>query len=135
MALSPEGRWLAYSDQDEGIVIVDARSSRPVGRVRTGVRFQPMGPRNSLRDVLTFSPDGKTVAWSGADSTADVFLIDVLTQQVRRRLPGDSTPVARLVFSPDGSRLLSAGPDGSALIWDVHSRPAGQRATTGDTRP
>jgi hypothetical protein len=43
---------------------------------------------------------------------------------VRRKLPGDSHPVRRLAFSPDGSKLLSAGPDGAALIWEVGSQRA-----------
>ena len=129
MALSPEGRWLAYSDQDQGIVFVDARSGREVGRASTGVSFQAMAPRKSLRDVLTFSPDGKTVAWSGVESTSDVFLIEARTHQVRRRLRGDSSPVGQLVFSPDGCRLLSAGPAGAALIWDVRGRRPGKPAS------
>jgi hypothetical protein len=130
VALSPEGRWLAYSDQDQGIVLVDARSARPVGRVRTGVYFEAMAPRNSMRDVLAFSPDGKTLAWSGVESTSDIFLIEARTQQVRRRLHGDSSPIRQLVFSPDGGRLLSTGPEGSALVWDVHGRWPGKPASS-----
>ncbi len=122
VALSPEGRWLAYSDQDQGVAIVDARTGREAGRARPDVYFQTPAAREELRDVLAFSPDGKTVAWSGLESTSEVFLIEARTHQVRRRLPGDSAPVGQLAFSPDGSRLLSAGPDGSALIWDVLGR-------------
>jgi hypothetical protein len=125
VALSPEGRWLAYSDQDEGIVLVDARSGRSTGRAGTGVYYQALAPQKSLRDVLAFSPDGKTVAWSGVESTADIFLIEARSHQIRRRLHGDSSPVRHLVFSPDGRRLLSTGPEGSALVWDVYGpRPS-----------
>ena len=47
------------------------------------------------------------------------------TRKIRQRLPGDSSPVQHLVFSPDGSHFLVAGPDGSALIWELfHSPPA-----------
>src|SRR5262249_16583945 len=108
---------------------VDVRSGREVGRVKTGVYFQGVGPRNSLRDVLAFSPDGKTIAWSGLESTADVFLIEARTQQVRRRLCGDISPVGQLLFSPDGRRRLSTGPEGSALVWDVRGRRPGQPAS------
>jgi RNA polymerase sigma factor (sigma-70 family) len=125
VALSPEGRWLAYTDQELGIAVVNARSGREVGRFKSDVYYQTPAPRYELRDVLTFSPDGKTIAWSGVESTMDIFLIEARTAQVRRRLKGDSYPVQQLVFAPDGSKLLSAGPDGSALIWDVRGpRPA-----------
>jgi WD40 repeat protein len=126
VGLSPDGRWLAYSDQEQGVAIVDTRTGRETGRAKLDVFYQNGAARTELRDVLAFAPDGKTVAWSGVESTADVFLIEVRTGQVRRRLPGDSYPVQQLKFSPDGVRLLSAGPDGSALIWDVRGRPAPQ---------
>jgi hypothetical protein len=37
--------------------------------------------------------------------------------------------VQHLVFSPDGSQLLSAGPDGSALVWDLFRHPPAQPVT------
>ncbi len=129
LGLSPDGRWLAYSDQEEGVAVVDARTGREVSRARTGAYFQSPAVREDLRDALAFSPDGKVVAWSGVESTSDIFLIEARTGRVRRRLKGDSRPVQHLTFSPDGTRLLSAGPDGSALLWDVSGRPAGPDAT------
>ncbi len=119
VGLSADGRWLAYSDQEQGVAIVNIRTGREAGRAKLDAYYQNPSVRGELRDVLAFSPDGKTVAWSGVESTADVFLIEVSTAQVRRRLSGDSSPVRHLAFSPDGSKLLSAGPDGAALIWDV----------------
>jgi RNA polymerase sigma factor (sigma-70 family) len=126
LALSANGRWLAYSDQEKGIVLADARSGREVGRAKVDVYYQAPSAREDVRDVLAFAPDGKTLAFSGVESTVDIFLIETRTQKVRQRLPGDSCPVQHLVFSPDGSQLLSAGPDGSALIWDLFQRPPAQ---------
>jgi hypothetical protein len=83
------------------------------------VYYQAPSAREEVRDVLAFAPDGKTIAFSGVESTVEIFLIEARTQKVRQRLPGDSCPVQHLVFSPDGSQLLSAGPDGSALLWDL----------------
>jgi hypothetical protein len=124
VGIAPDGRWLAYSDQEQGVVVASTRSRGETGRAKPDAYYQDGAARYEVRDVLAFSPDGKTVAWSGVESTPDVFLIEARTGQVRRRLPGDSYPVRRLVFAPDGSRLLSAGPDGSALVWDVFGRPA-----------
>ncbi len=122
VALSPDGRSLAFSDQEQGIVFVDAHTGQETGRVKLDVSHQIPSIRNELREVLAFSPDGKALAWSGVESTSDVFLIDVGTREVRRKLPGDSYPVRHLLFSPDGTKLLSAGPDGSALIWEIVNR-------------
>jgi WD40 repeat protein len=124
VALSADGRWLAYSDQDQGVAIVDVRTGTEVGRAKPDVYFQTPAPRYELRNVLAFSPNGKTVAWSGTESTQEVFVIEVRTRQVRRWLSGDAYPVGPLVFSPEGSKLLSGGADGSALIWDMLDRPA-----------
>ncbi|MDB5307659.1 MAG: hypothetical protein JWO38_1861 [Gemmataceae bacterium] len=125
VAASPDGRWFAYSDQEEGVVILDARTGREVKRVKlTEVYYQDGAARYELRDVLAFAPDGKTVVWSGVESTADVYVIEVRSGLIRRKLPGDSYPVQRLAFSPDGTALVSAGSDGSALIWDVAGRAA-----------
>jgi WD40 repeat protein len=126
VGLSDDGRWLAYSDQEQGIALVDARTGREIGRATPDVYYQNGAARNEVRNVLAFSPDGKTVAWSGVESTAGVFLVEVRSAQVRRQLPGDSYPVQHIAFSPAGSRLLTAGPDGSALIWDLSGRLRGK---------
>jgi hypothetical protein len=103
---------------------VDLRTGREMGRAKPDVYFQSPAPRDELRDVLAFSPDGKTVAWSGVESTAVVFVIEVRSRQVRRQFSGEGAPVSPLVCSPEGSKLLSAGADGSAVVWDLLDRPA-----------
>jgi RNA polymerase sigma factor (sigma-70 family) len=126
VGLSADGRWLAYSDQEQGVAVVDTRTGQEVSRAKPDVYYQNPAARYEVRDVLAFAPDGKTVAWSGVESTSDVFLIEARTGGVRRRLPGDSYPVEHLLFAPDGSTLLSAGPDGSALVWDIFGRLGGK---------
>lgn len=34
------------------------------------------------------------------------------------------SPIYRVAFTPDGSRLVSGMADGSVLVWDVRSGPA-----------
>ncbi len=125
VAVTPDGRSIAFSDQEAGVGIIDGGSKKLSGHAKqVGVYFQDRAARYDVRDVLAIAPDGKTIAWSGIESTADVYLIELRTQTVRRKLPGDSYPVKRLAFSPDGSQLLSTGPDGSALVWDLYGRHA-----------
>lgn len=123
IAVASDGSRILFSDQETGVGVIDGPSLKLLGRAKQkDVYFQNGAARYDVRDLLAVSPDGKTVAWSGIESTADVFLIELRTQTVRRRLPGDSYPVKRLAYSPDGSKLLSAGPDGSALVWDLFDR-------------
>lgn len=123
VAVSTDGRRVVFSDQEAGVGVIDAADGTLLGRaVLKDVYYQNGAARNDVRDVLVVSTDGKTVAWSGVESTADVYLIELRTQTVRRKLSGDSYPVKRLAFSPDGSKLLSTGPDGAALVWDVFVR-------------
>jgi RNA polymerase sigma factor (sigma-70 family) len=124
VALSTDGRWLAYSDQEQGIALVDARTGSEIGRAKPDVHYQVNAARPNVRDVLAFAPNNKTAAWSGVESTPDIFIIEARTARIRRRLAGDSYPVQHLEFSPNGSKLLSTGPDGSALIWDLQGRSA-----------
>ncbi len=123
VAITSDGGRIAYSDQEAGVAIIDGPTQKLLGLAKQkDVYFQNGAARYDIRDVLAVSPDGKTVAWSGVESTPDIFLIELRSQSVRRRLPGDSYPVKRLAFSPDGSKLLSTGPDGSALVWDLFDR-------------
>lgn len=123
VAVSADGKRVVFSDQEAGVGVIDASDGTLLGRtVLKDVYYQERSARNDVRDVLAVSPDGKTVAWSGIESTADVYLIELRTRTVRRKFSGDSYPVKRLAFSPDGSKLLSTGPDGAALVWDVFDR-------------
>src|SRR5262245_59549124 len=70
-----------------------------------------------------FTPNGYGLAWfvlgflglplwPGAASSADE----------PRSLRGHTKQVSGLVFSPDGSKLLSGGNDGKLLLWDLKGR-------------
>ncbi len=135
VAVSSDGRSLAFSDQEAGVALIDGPTQKLLGRAKQkDVYFQNGAARYDVRDLLAVSPDGKTVAWSGIESTTDVQLIELRTQAVRRRLNGDSYPVKRLAFSPDGSKLLSTGPDGAALVWDLFGRHSRKPADPPDAK-
>src|SRR5262249_12939245 len=51
VGVSPDGRWLAYSDQEQGVVIVNVQSGREVGRVKLDLLFQNPSIRDEVRDV------------------------------------------------------------------------------------
>src|SRR5262249_38407075 len=63
------------------------------------------------------SPDGRTLAMATEDGA--VALVEVATDQERRRFNGGSARAGGMVFAPDGRRLLTDGGDGTALLWDL----------------
>jgi WD40 repeat protein len=64
---------------------------------------------------VAFSPDGKWLAWAGADGR--IRLCDPAAAGQVRVLEGHKGAVASLAFSPDGKVLASAGADGKAILW------------------
>jgi WD40 repeat protein len=68
--------------------------------------------------MAAFSPDGKTLASSGPQST--ILIWDVGKRQVLTTITGySSTVLASLAFSPDGKTLASASWDPVVKLWDT----------------
>jgi hypothetical protein len=64
------------------------------------------------------SPDGLLAADSWSPEEA-VTLIDTRTGESVGTLRGHRGAITRIAFSPDGSRLLTASRDTTALVWDL----------------
>jgi WD40 repeat protein len=69
-----------------------------------------------------FSPDGRTLATSGWDTS--IKLTDLASRQVIASLRGNTTHAWHLEFSPDGRTLATAGDSEVVTIWDVSDRTA-----------
>ncbi|VTT98107.1 wd-40 repeat protein : NDWp3 (Fragment) OS=Podospora anserina PE=4 SV=1: WD40: WD40: WD40 [Gemmataceae bacterium] len=72
--------------------------------------------------TLAFSPTGAAFAVGYADGT--VALFERHTQGLRRELRGHGSACRALAFTPDGSRLLTAGGDHTVIVWDVRPQAA-----------
>ncbi len=81
-----------------------------------GDNFHTFAGHSKAVHCVAFSPDGKTLASSGGDSS--VKLWDVANRRLLATLPAHPDRVAWLAFSNDGETLATAGVDGLKL-WNV----------------
>ena len=60
-------------------------------------------------------------AWNGICTHSVIRVWNVNTQQLSIVLRNPQADVQRLLFSPDGARLISVGQDQSLILWDVET--------------
>ncbi len=77
-------------------------------------------------NVLAFSPDQTVLVRAFG---FDIELWDLATEVKLTTLKGHTSIVNRLIFSPDGKTLVSAGRDGTILLWDWDVARAGSEVT------
>ncbi len=113
LALSPDGRTLAYGTSGWEIGFVDI-ATRSLGTTfRTSI---PNGP-----NALAYSPDGTTLAAAGEDGL--VYLFDPNTgATVGEPFQGHTNVINSLAYSPDGNMLASGSDDTTLRLWDTSSR-------------
>jgi hypothetical protein len=102
---SPDGRWLMTNTSGAGCRLWEAGTWREVRR------FHDAG--------FAFSPDSRLLALGDVFSV--IRLVETTTGREVARLTGPE-PVWYLpaCFTPDGTRLISNGPDPSSLyVWDL----------------
>lgn len=106
-----------YSHQS--ILSVDARQMTTVYERAT---MQQRWRMKQPAIVSAFSPDGRWLAcshgWDQNAKPSPITIRDALTGVERCQLEGH-TAVQRLTFTPDSRLLVSAGSDGTALIWQL----------------
>lgn len=126
LRFSPDGRQLAMLawDREVNLCSLEELFCRTLAPAWMDPKVLPI----DAALPMDFSPDGKLLA---AAVSADAVQLWDAVHAGRRGLPlvhsrGEPGPtragISSVQFSRDGARLLIAGDDGSASIWDVASR-------------
>jgi WD40 repeat protein len=129
VAFHPDGRRLASGSANRNVRIWELGSGRTLHLLE---RAHP-----AQVGQVAFSPDGKKLATGSAAHIelaninrvpinrtfqGKVKVWDASTGKELASLEGHSLGVWALSFSPDGTRLATAGGDRTARVWDVASR-------------
>lgn len=111
LSWSPDGRWLVSSSNDRTLRLWDATTGALVKQGDRG------GTSNSWQ--VCHSPDGRHVA---SASDKEVSICSALEFTEKRILPGPTSAMYCVAWSPD-SRLVAAGSgDRTIRIWDAATR-------------
>jgi WD40 repeat protein/DNA-binding SARP family transcriptional activator/energy-coupling factor transporter ATP-binding protein EcfA2 len=119
--LSPDGRTLAYMEDDGTLRFVDARTRRAVAPPVPVPGYAPCTIASLLRfDQLHYSPDRSRIAIGGCEPV----ILDAATHRAIAHLQvGRDALVYGLRFAPDGRTLYAVGRfDGRLLILRFDGR-------------
>ena len=118
-AFANERAWSVAFSTDDTMLALGHKNSITLWNVTTtGMQAHSVISDNhrKFNDILTFSPDGKTLL--GSKGLSRIQLWDVDTGNQLSTLIGHTEPIETLVFSHDGKTLASGSQDGTVLLWD-----------------
>ncbi len=119
---SPDGKLLASTSKDTTIRLWSVATGQMIG--------QPLTGHTRRVKSLAFSPDGRLLASGSDDRTIRLWNVSTavsagagdkgaIGQPVGGPVTGHADVVNYLIFSRDGTTLISASYDGAIGLWDV----------------
>jgi len=114
ITFSPDSQWLAFATVFGGLRLWNVKArSEVTNLLASSPSSAPLG--------LAFSPDSRTLAYSGTEDGA-ILLWNLASRSVIGRLAGHQSVVIGLAFSPDGRTLASGSDDRTARLWNLAER-------------
>ncbi len=113
--ISPDGHTVASYSPSGGTLLWNATTGDPIALAQTG---------GSRVHSMAFSPDSELVALACSDGKARVFAARS-GQLLRTPSHSRDFPLRSVSFDSRGQRLLTAGEDGTARLWDLRLGRAG----------
>ena len=116
LAFDPNGEYLASIDSIGTVIYWELQSGRTL-YILKGIA-PDTGSDTSILNVLSWSPDGETLAVPGLKN--DIVMFDRDTAEKLFTLRGDHTqPICFMSWSPNGKYMATSSLDKQVLIWDV----------------
>src|SRR5262249_35490880 len=106
--IGPKGNRIVTSSEDGTVRVWEARTGRPLHTFTIDQRVAR----------VVFSPDGQMLAAAAGDR---VFRWDTATGKPQGQPIHVGDPTEYVAYSPDGGKLVTAGPKGFARVWDASS--------------
>ncbi len=135
LRFSPNGKLIALAQCPDGncstsqLVVCNVATGVTVGTVSLSL-LPDVGMQGQV-NALSFSPDGKTIAFGGSESesgtTNKIFFWDVARQQVASNtiVHAGGTGIATLAYSADGMTLIEGETEpGRIDLWNLRDTPA-----------
>ncbi|KAG0305616.1 hypothetical protein BGZ99_002019 [Dissophora globulifera] len=108
MAYSPDGMRIVLADSDGAVKILNWR---------TGSLEYCFDVSFSATPVFSFSPKGDQLAISHGSDRADIW--DVNSGQQRTHTMRESGVISMMIFSKDGTQVITSCTNGGTRIWDT----------------
>ena len=123
LAFSPNGKILASGGQDREIRLYDVATAK-IQLWDTGTRQlqHTFNSPGGWVNLLTFSPDGNTLASSNKRWWNKIFIWDMKNYRLISIITTGNREIKALQFAPDGITLASAHTDGTVHLWDITGR-------------
>jgi WD40 repeat protein len=108
-AFSADGTRMGVALEDGNVYIVDLEGGEAIRSLKVASDF-----RRAVK--LTFSPDADRIAVATGTS---ITIWNIFNARIELPLEGSTADIARLVFSPDGERLVSGDVLGNLNQWNA----------------